>query len=280
MVNTKEAIRVSNLRHWYEPGRIILDGINMSIAEGEFTAIIGQNGSGKTTLMKNLSGLLRPRQGEIFISGKNTTGADAAEIAKEAGYVMQDHDNQLFEQTVFDEVAFSLKHKGSKKEINEKVEEALKTVGLSDKKEAFPPALPRADRFKAVFAAVLAMDTGILLLDEPVAGQDSPGCRMIMDIIDRLHKKGITILLITHNIGIAARYAKRIIVMKNGRILMDGQPPEIFGQKEELAEAGILAPQITRLSQELRAHIPLEKDAMTPEELASMLANQITGIKV
>jgi energy-coupling factor transporter ATP-binding protein EcfA2 len=271
MVSTTEAIKISNLRHWYEPGRIILDGINLSIAETEFTAIIGQNGSGKTTLMKNISGLLRPKQGEIFIRGINTTGADAAEIAKEAGYVMQDHDNQLFEQTVFDEVAFSLKHKCSKKEINEKVEEALETVGLSGKKEAFPPALPRADRFKAVFAAVLAMNTGILLLDEPVAGQDSRGCRMIMDIIAGLHQKGKTVLLITHNIGIAARYAKRIIVMKNARILLDGPPLEIFGQSEKLAEAGILAPQITRLSQELRAHIPLEKDALTPEELASML---------
>ena len=271
MVNTTEAIRICGLRHWYEPGRIILEGINLSIAEGEFAAIIGQNGSGKTTLMKNISGLLRPSQGEIFIRGKNTTGADAAEIAREAGYVMQDHDNQLFEQTVFDEVAFSLKHKFSKKEINEKAEEALETVGLLDKKEAFPPALPRADRAKAVFAAVLAMNTGILLLDEPIAGQDSRGCRVIMDIIAGLRQKGKTVLLITHNINIAARYAKRIIVMKNGRVDMDGPPLEIFGQREKLAGAGILAPQITRLSRELRAYLPLEKDALTPEELASML---------
>ena len=275
MNNRPEAIRICGLRHWYEPGRIILDGINLSIAEGEFTAIIGQNGSGKTTLMKNISGLLRPRQGEIFIRGKNTTGADVAEIAKEAGYVMQDHDNQLFEQTVFDEAAFSLKHRGSKKEIAQKAEEALDTVGLLDKKDAFPPALPRADRIKAVLAAVLVMDTGILLLDEPIAGQDSRGCRMVMDIIAGLHQKGKTILLITHNIGIAARYAKRIIVMKKARILMDGGP-EIFGQREKLAEAGILAPQITRLSQELRSYIPLEKDALTPNELASMLV-QITN---
>jgi energy-coupling factor transport system ATP-binding protein len=271
MNNNTEAIRICGLRHWYEPGRIILEGINLSIAEGEFAAIIGQNGSGKTTLMKNISGLLRPSQGEIFIRGINTTKTDAAEIAKEAGYVMQDHDNQLFEQTVFDEAAFSLKHKCSKKEVNEKVEEALETVGLSDKKEAFPPALSRADRAKVVFAAVLAMNTGILLLDEPVAGQDSRGCRIIMDIIAGLHQKGKTILLITHNIGIAARYAKRIIVMKNGRVDMDGPPLEIFGQKEKLAWAGLLAPQITRLSQDLRASLPLEKDALTPGELASML---------
>jgi len=270
MVNNTEAIRICGLSHWYEPGRIILEGINLSIAEGAFTAIIGRNGSGKTTLMKNISGLLRPGQGEIFIRGKNTTRADASEIAKEAGYVMQDHDNQLFEQTVFDEVAFSLKRKFSKKEINEKVEEALEITGLLDKKEAFPPALPRVDRAKVVFAAVLAMNTGILLLDEPIAGQDSRGCRMIMDIIAGLHQKGKTVLLITHNINVAARYAKRIIVMKNGRVDMDGGP-EIFGQREKLAEAGILAPQITRLSQDLRASLPLEKDALTPEELASML---------
>jgi energy-coupling factor transport system ATP-binding protein len=271
MNNGADAIRISNLCHWYESGRSVLEGINLTIADGEFAAIIGQNGSGKTTLIKNISGLLRPRQGEIFVRGKNTAGMDAAEIAGEAGYVMQDHDNQLFEQTLFDEVAFSLKHTGSKKEITQKVEEALETVGLLDKKDAFPPALPRADRPKAVLAAVLAMGTDILLLDEPIAGQDSRGCRMIMDIIARLHQKGKTILLITHNIGIAARYAQRIIVMKNARIYMDGHPLEIFGQSEKLAGAGILAPQITRLSQEIRAHIPLEKDALTPDGLAEML---------
>jgi energy-coupling factor transport system ATP-binding protein len=270
-----QAIRISNLSYWYEQGRSILEGINLTIADNEFTAVIGQNGSGKTTLIKNISGLLRPRRGEIFIRGNNTAGADPAEIAKEAGYVMQDHDNQLFEQTVFDEVAFSLKRAGSKKEITRKVEEALETVGLMDKKDAFPPALPRCDRIKVVFAAVLAMGTDILLLDEPIAGQDSRGCRMIMDIIAGLHRKGKTVLLITHNIGVAARYARRIIVMKNGRIDMDGPPSEIFAQSEKLAEAGILAPQITRLSRELRAHIPLEKDALTPDELAETLNSRL-----
>jgi len=228
-----EAIRIRNLSHWYEPGRIILDGINLSVAEGEFAVIIGQNGSGKTTLMKNISGLLRPSQGEIFIRGKSTNGMDAAEIAKEAGYVMQDPDNQLFEQTVFDEVAFSLKRAFSKKEINEKVDEALETVGLLDKKDAFPPALTRADRIKTVLAAVLAMNTGILLLDEPLAGQDSQGRGVIMDIITKLRQKGKTILLITHNINTAARYADRIIVMKNARIAMDGGPEILASDKPE-----------------------------------------------
>jgi energy-coupling factor transport system ATP-binding protein len=265
------AIQICNLRHWYEPGRIILEGINLTIADGEFTAIIGQNGCGKTTLMKNISGLLRSNQGEIFIRGENTANMDVSGIAKEAGYVMQDADSQLFEQTVFDEAAFSLKRTGSKKEINEKVEEALEAVGLLDRKDAFPPALSRADRIKVIFAAVMAMDCGILLLDEPIAGQDSRGCRMIMDITKRLHQKGKTILLITHNISAAAQYAQRIIVMKNGCICMDGPPSEIFGQKERLAGAGILAPQITRLSQKLREQIPLKEDALTPDGLASML---------
>jgi energy-coupling factor transport system ATP-binding protein len=274
MSNDTEAVRICGLRHWYEPGRIILEDINLTIADNEFTAIIGHNGCGKTTLIKNISGLLRPRQGEIFVRGKNTAAMDVPEIAKEAGYVMQDTDSQLFEQTVFDEVAFSLKRTCSKKEITEKAEEALKAVGLLDKKDAFPHALSRADRTKAVFAAVLAMDTRILLLDEPIAGQDSRGCGAIMDIIAGLHQKGKTILLITHNIGIAAQYARRIIVMKNARILMDGPPPEIFAQNESLAGAGILAPQITRLSQKLRGQIPLKEDALTPDGLASMLVKQ------
>jgi energy-coupling factor transporter ATP-binding protein EcfA2 len=121
------------------------------------------------------------------------------------------------------------------------------------------------------------MNTGILLLDEPIAGQDSIGCRMIMDIVAGLHRKGKTIILITHNISAAAQYARRIIVMKDARIFMDGSPREIFGQKEKLAEAGILAPQMTRLSQELRASIPIEKDALTPGELASALVRLRTA---
>jgi energy-coupling factor transport system ATP-binding protein len=202
---------------------------------------------------------------------------DIAEIAGEIGFVMQDPDRQLFEATVYDEAAFALKNAGrrrkavTKNEIHQKVRESLSAVGLEDRQNAFPPALGRADRVKTVFASILAMGPKIIMLDEPIAGQDSRSCRLIMDILVNLHRQGYTVIMVTHNMNIAAEYARRLIVMKDGHVLLDGKPQEVFARTAELAEAGILPPQITRLSQMLRGHIPLEKDALTPAELAAML---------
>ena len=272
IANNSSVIQIEHLAYWYDAGRIILDDINLAVSENEFIAIIGQNGSGKTTLLKNISGLLRPSQGDIFLKGKNTAGMGIAQIAAEIGFVMQESDRQLFESTVYDEVAFALKHiKLPKDQIQRKVEESLDAVGLLASKDAFPLALNRADRVKTVFASIMAMGPKIIMLDEPLAGQDKRGCYMIMDLLARLHQQNYTIIIITHNISIAAEYAKRIIVMKDAGVLMDGKAEDIFGRSEDLAAAGILPPHITRLSTSLRRHIPLEKDALLPVELAEIL---------
>jgi len=258
----------------------MLNDINLAIMEHELTAIIGQNGCGKTTMLKNISGLLLPSRGNILLRGSDTADMDITDIAAEIGFVMQEPDRQLFESTVYDEVAFALKHaprgslrgrKLTRNQIREKADEALSMVGLLDKRDDFPPALGRADRVKTVFAAVLAMGPKIIMLDEPLAGQDQWGCRLIMDILSNLHRQGYTILMVTHNMSVIAEYARRLIVMKDGGVFMDGKPREIFTRTEELAQAGILPPQITRLSQTLRKRIPLENDALSPAELAAML---------
>jgi energy-coupling factor transport system ATP-binding protein len=255
----------------------MLNDINLAFMEHEFTALIGQNGCGKTTMLKNISGLARPLRGNILLRGRDTADMDIADIAAEIGFVMQEPDRQLFESTVYDEVAFALKHaphgrKPAKNQIREKAEEALSMVGLLDKRDDFPPALGRADRIKTVFAAILAMGPKIIMLDEPLAGQDQRGCRLIMDILANLHRQGYTILIVTHNMSVIAEYAQRLVVMKDGAVFMDGEPRKIFTRTAELAQAGILPPQITRLSQALRKRIPLEEDALSPAELASMLA--------
>jgi energy-coupling factor transport system ATP-binding protein len=276
------AICLERLRYWYDPGRIVLNDIDLSIMENEFIAIIGQNGSGKTTLLKNISGLLRPCGGHIFLRGLDTAPMSIAQIAGNIGFVMQDPDRQLFESSVYNEVSFALKHSAKKihavqkrtlytQEIRQKTEDALAAVGLLDKQDAYPPSLGRSDRVKTVFAAVLAMGSKIIMLDEPIAGQDRHGCRMLMDILSNLHQQGYTIIMVTHNINAAAEYAKRILVMKAGSIFLDGKPEDVFGRTDELAEAGILPPQITRLSQSLCGSIPLKKVALTPIELAEML---------
>jgi len=269
-------IQIERLRYGYGAGqgKTILDGISLAIAENEFTAILGQNGSGKTTLLKNISGLLRPLQGRVAIRGRDAAGMSVAEIAGEVGYVMQDSDNQLFEQTVYDEVAFALKLPGRKlgrEGIRRRVEESLETLGLLALRDAFPPALCKADRVKVVFAAVLAMGARALILDEPLAGQDGRGARMLMELLAGLHRKGYTLVLVTHNIRIAAEYAQRLVVMKSGRVHLDGSVGDVFGRAGELAEAGILLPRISLLSRELSGHIPIGETAVSPAGLAELL---------
>jgi energy-coupling factor transport system ATP-binding protein len=264
-------IRLDHMQYRYGSGKNILNDINLSFMENEFTAIIGQNGSGKTTLLKNLSGLLRPSGGTVFLGGHDTSNMGVADIAGEIGFIMQESDRQLFESTVYNEVAFALKGSLKKDEIQLKVHEVLATLDLYEKRDSFPPSLDRADRIKTVFASVLAMGSRIIMLDEPFAGQDKRGCCLIMGILENLHRQGYTIIMVTHNINIASVYATRIIVMKDGDIFLDGKPEDIFVQTDALAGAGILPPQITRLSQALRGNIPLEKDALCPENLVETL---------
>jgi len=215
-------IQIDHLYYQYDSGNMILNDVNLAIADNDFFVIKGRNGCGKTTLLKNISGLLRPLRGGILLRGRDTALMSVAEIAGEIGLVMQDPDRQLFTSTVYDEVAFALKVKkrGAKRrgEIRDKVEEALSLVDLLDKRDDFPLALSRADRVKTVFAAILAMGPRIIMLDEPFAGQDSRGCRLIMDILAGLHQKGYTILVVTHNVGVVAEYAQRVVEMENGVI--------------------------------------------------------------
>ena len=221
LINSDNAvINIEHLYYQYNADNIILNDVNLAIGENDFTVIMGHNGCGKTTLLKNMSGLLRPSRGRILLRGRDTAEMSVAEIAGQVGFVMQESDRQLFESTVYDEVAFALKRgaqgrgaKELKNEIRDKVEEALSAVGLLDKRDHFPLALNRADRVKAVFAGVLAMGPRVIMLDEPFAGQDMSGCRLISGILADLHQKGYTILVVTHNISVVAEYARRIVQM-------------------------------------------------------------------
>jgi energy-coupling factor transport system ATP-binding protein len=219
-----DVITVSHLYAEYTAGSPVLTDINLAIRENEFTAICGQNGSGKTTLLKTISGLLRPTRGTILIRENDTVSMSIAEIAAEIGFVMQDPDRQLFESTVYDEVAFTLKratrkHRSEKNVLQEKVEKALSLVGLLDRRDEFPLALSRTDRMKTVFAAILAMGPQIIMLDEPVAGQDTRGCHLIMELLANLHQQGYTILMITHNMTVITEYAQRLIELREGTIV-------------------------------------------------------------
>ena len=205
------------------PNGISIENINLSVAENDFIAIIGKNGCGKTTLLKSIAGLLRPSSGDIYIRGKNTKQLSVSEISREAGFVMQNPDHQLFTDSVYKEVSFALKNmRLSKTEINKRVKDALEDAGIKEP-DAFPHALSRADRTRTVIACILAMNTKIILFDEADAGNDYKGNIQIMELAKKLHSKGYTIIFVTHNLSLASGYAHRLIKMDRKGIVFDGR---------------------------------------------------------
>jgi energy-coupling factor transport system ATP-binding protein len=215
-------IGIKALSYSYSNGSGIKN-INLSIADNDFIAITGDNGCGKTTLLKCITGLLRPCEGDIYIRGMNTKKLSISEISKEAGFVMQNTDTQLFTDSVYKEAAFALKNmRLSKAEIKLRVETALKTAGLDDA-DAFPPALSRQDRTKTLIACVMAMGCKIIIFDEFDAGNDYPGSLKIMNIARDLHSRGFTIIFVTHNIFLAGEYAQRLVKMEKDGIVFDGR---------------------------------------------------------
>jgi energy-coupling factor transport system ATP-binding protein len=193
-------------------------------------------------------------------------------ISAEIGFVMQNPDRQLFAATVYDEAAYGLIKAGMKREeIKSRTQESLEAVGLSGMADVFPPALSRGDRAKLVIAAVLAMGSRIIMLDEPAGGQDYRSCHQIMGIAKDLHRRGYTIIFVTHNMSLVAEYAKRAIVMMQKRVLWDGRVEDLFNREEELAKAHILPPQIIRHAWQLRREIPLAENVLRVAELGEQL---------
>ncbi|MGB9698511.1 MAG: ABC transporter ATP-binding protein [Thermodesulfobacteriota bacterium] len=226
-----------------------LRGIDLSIQEGEFIALLGQNGSGKTTLAKHINGLLRPTAGEIKIKGKPLRAYSRREMASLVGYVFQNPDHQIFANTVKEEVGFGLRMmREESKKIEQRVEEALGIVGLPGYEEKNPFTLTKGERQRVAVASILAAQPQMIILDEPTTGLDYLQQRSMMEMLKILHKKGHTILIITHSMWVAAEYAQRIILMKDGRVLADGPTREVFFNEGLLAEAALRPPALVQLS--------------------------------
>jgi energy-coupling factor transport system ATP-binding protein len=224
-----EVLKVENLHFEYEKSVAILKDINFNIRQGEFVAIIGANGSGKSTLVKNLIGLLKPQKGHIIINEQDTRDIKIADLVSDIGYVFQNPDQQLFNQNVFDEVAFSLRVKDETEEVIEKrVQEVLEIVGLEKYLDQHPYSLSRGQRQKLAVATALIHRPQITLLDEPTTGQDRRSLTGLLNLMADLDRSGHTTIIITHDMDIVAAYASRVIVMEDGKIVMDGPPQEVF----------------------------------------------------
>ncbi len=229
-----------------------LRGVDMKIREGEFVAILGQNGSGKTTLAKHLNGLLKPARGKVCIGGKSAAGMSTEDPGRRVGYVFQNPDHQIFEESILKEVLFGPKKLGLESErAHKQARDALETVGLWQRRDEDPFMLTKGLRQKVAVASVLATRPNAIVMDEPTTGLDYGELRQMMSLVRRLNDDGHTIIMITHCVWIAAQYAHRIILMSDGRIVADGPTREVFAQEDLLAKADIIAPQIVRFSNRL-----------------------------
>ncbi len=225
-----------------------LKGVNLQIREGEFLALVGQNGSGKTTLAKHLNGLLKPTRGEVLFRGRPLGEIRRTEMARHVGYVFQNPDHQIFSNTVREEVGFSLRMAGmDPKAVEERVAEALAVVGLSGYEEEVPFTLAKGERQRVAVASVLAAQPQVIILDEPTTGLDYRHQRSMMEMLRDLHRRGHTVMIITHSMWVAAEYAERVVVMKDGQILLDAPTRAAFAQEQVLAEASLRPPPLLRL---------------------------------
>lgn len=251
-----------------------IDGVDLEIEEGSFTAILGHNGSGKSTLAKHINGLLQPTEGTVWVGEIDTKEEDRIwDVRKTAGMVFQNPDNQIIGNIVEEDVGFGPENIGvPTDEIWKRVDESLKAVGMTAYRKQSPNKLSGGQKQRVAIAGVMAMRPRCIILDEPTAMLDPNGRKEVIRTIRQLNQaEGITVLLITHYMEEAID-ADRIIVMDDGKIVMDGKPKEIFSRVRELKTYGLDVPQATELAFELKeAGMPLSDGILSREELVKEL---------
>ena len=246
-------VEVRDVSYVYPGGVKAIDGVSLSIKPGEFIALLGQNGSGKTTLAKLMNGLLKPTEGTVLIKGKDTRKMTVAECARIVGYVFQNPEHQIFASTIFEEIAFGPRNLGIPEEdVKRRVEESLKFVDLKKPLNAFPHLLSVGEKHRVAIASVLAMEPEFLILDEPTTGIDFGRSLQIMRLLQRLRDRGKTVMVITHDLYLAAEFAERIIILKDGKKFADGPAKRIISDKRLLMDAGLSPLQVTLLSEDLK----------------------------
>jgi len=239
-----------------------LDGVTLSIGQGEMLAILGHNGSGKSTLAKMLNGLLMPSSGTVTVCGMDTQDEELLlGIRQKVGLVFQNPDNQIVATVVEEDVAFALENLGvPPDEMRTRVDSALGEVGMSGYKEHAPHRLSGGQKQRVAIAGALAMNPMVLAMDEPTAMLDPKGRVEVMETVRRLNERGVTVIMVTHHMEEAA-LCSRVVVMDKGKVVMDGTPREVFAHAEKLQELGLSVPQTVALAQGLGIDaVPLTED--------------------
>ncbi len=249
----------------YPNGFLANEDINLVIREKERVGIIGQNGAGKTTAVKMMNGLHKPTAGNVLVGERSTKEYTTAQIARNVGYVFQNPDDQIFNQTVRSEIAYMPKYyKMSQRDIDEKVNKWAEILEITDYLDCNPYEIPYVTRKFVTIAAVMVTDPSFVILDEPTAGQDLRGVRVLEKLLHILQQEGVGVITITHDMEFVAQNFKRIIVMANKHVIADGTPKEIFSRDEVISESKITRTQIGEIANELC----IAKDYLYVEDLA------------
>ena len=227
---TVPELRLESVSHVYPQGAVrALDEVSLTIGPGEVVALVGQNGSGKTTLVRHLNGLLRPTSGRVLVGGEDAVSRTVAQLARDVGLVFQDPDRQIFAGSVRSEVEFGPRNVGLRGDaLHSAVNDALTAVGLAEAARTNPYDLGGSRRKLLALASVLAMQTPVLVLDEPTTGQDVAGVQLVRQAMDHARAAGRTVIAISHDMEFVATEFERVVVMGGGRVLADGTPAEVF----------------------------------------------------
>lgn len=281
-------IKAENVNYIYQQGmpfeRQALYDVNIEIEDGSLVALIGHTGSGKSTLIQHFNALVKPTSGKIIINGIDVTApkADLRLVRKTVGLVFQYPEHQLFEETVYKDIAFGPKNMGfSDEEIDKRVRESAALVGLKEKHLTRSPFdLSGGQKRRVAIAGVLAMNPKVLILDEPTAGLDPKGRDEILATIKKLHEenKEMIIIFVSHSMEDVAKTAERVIVMNDGHVEMQGTVAEVFAEAEHLQKIGLNVPQVTLLTDKLRlAGYDLPEHIYTVKYAADAIKKLIGG---
>ena len=282
------SVKVENLTHIYNEGlpheSVAVQDVSFSIEDGQIAGIIGHTGSGKSTLVQHLNGLIKPKTGSIYIDGENICDGKTVmrEIRKKVGLVFQYPEYQLFEETVFKDVAFGPKNIGlADEELEDRVREAIELVGLDYEqiKDKSPFDLSGGQKRRVAIAGVIAMKPKVLILDEPTAGLDPKAHRDVLDMIIRVHEheNNITIM-VSHNMEDIASMCDKVIVMDRAHAVMEGTPEEVFARRAELKQMGLAAPPVTELIDMLNdREFKLDGNILTRDRAVEEIYRAIRG---
>ncbi|MGA9388322.1 MAG: ABC transporter ATP-binding protein [Candidatus Bathyarchaeia archaeon] len=250
-------IEVKDLYFTYPNGVEALKGVSLTIQDGEFVAIMGQNGAGKTTLVKHFNGLLKPKKGQVLVDGVDVTKVSVASISRNVGFVFQNPDHQLFCESVEEEISFALRNFGFKEDvIRNRVTWALNLLGLTQYRKTSPFMLSGGERKRVALASVLAWDPKILIMDEPTIGQDYQQKEKLRQFILQMKTQEETIIMVTHDVEFVAECNPRVLLMREGKIIADGEARRILTDPDILNVASIVPPQVAQIFLELSHQLP------------------------